>query len=147
MGTQLIDPPLSDTVKLQITEYSNSPNIFAEFRGKPFNTLNINWSKLPKLKELYICAPDIILEGLQQYCPELEIICIDLENRYRMLPHMIAKLPKLTKIITNSFTDKEYHFVSKHLELCLIPKKKKFTSASKLVPLNQLMENMYINMH
>ena len=140
MGAEFIDPPLSDTEKLQIIDTPSLVN-------GPTNLIEINWSKLPKLKELYIRAEDIILDDLQKNCPDLEIICIDLENRNRMLPPMISKLSKLKKIITNSFTDKEYHFVSPNLELCLVPKKKKFTTCSKLVPPIQLLENMYINMH
>jgi hypothetical protein len=133
MDTNFINPPKSTTKILQIIDLSRTQNI-----------LNINWSKLPELRELYIRSPDMILEGLQN-CQNLEVICLDLQNRYREIPPWIAKFPKLRKIIINVFTEKVYHFVSPTLEICLVPKKYPFTSQSKIVPFKHLQENMYIN--
>ena len=135
MGTDVINPPKSKTKILLIDDVYKTQSI-----------LNINWSKLPDLRELYIKVPDINLEGLQ-ICQNLEVICIDLQNRHRELPLWIANFPELREIIVNTFTNKSYHFVSSKLETCLIPKECTFTSNSKRVPPSHLRKDgMSINL-
>ena len=133
MDSNIINPPKSKTKVLQIIDLSGAKNV-----------LTINWEKLPDLRELYIRSPDLNLDGLQ-HCQNLETICLDLQNKNREFPPWLCKFPKLKKIILNIVTDKPYHFVSPTLEICLIPKKQKFTSSSNLVPIKHLQENMYIN--
>ena len=132
MGNKLIDPPKSKTEILQIID--NWPSI-----------LQINWKKLPQLKELYINVSDFNFEGLE-YCQQLTTICINLCNRNRKVPKWIGNFPNLKIIMLNLYTDDNYHFISPNLEVCLIPKNKSFTSISKIVPKNHLENDMYINL-
>ena len=133
MGKSYIDPPPTSTEILRITEYTRN------------SLLHINWKKFPKLKALYIRTWDIVLDNLDK-CQELEIICIDIQNDKKYIPSWIGNFPKLHIIIVNMKTQYTYHFISPHLEICLIPKKIPFTSNSKIVPKKQLETNMYITL-
>lgn len=128
MGNSLIDPPQSLTEILIIQDFNrtrNSPNI-----------LKINWNKLNKLRILDIYTTDIDFTGLDA-CKNLEIIRIDLDKK-RLFPSFFAHMPKLHTIAVNCQSDTELHFVSNKLTNCFIPKKRKFTSESIIVPKKHL---------
>ena len=133
MGNQLVDPPSSPTEILRIKDYT-SPG-----------TLNINWKKLPHLRELYIDTADCNLQGLIQHCPNLESIGINLTSQQpTTLPLEFGQLTRLHTLITNLTTTTTYHFISPHLRVCLVPKT---TAISKQVPQTHLPTNTYITMN
>ena len=135
MGSEYIDPPLSKTKIIRIKDYTSI---------KP---LNINWKKLPELREIYIDVFDCNLDTLK-YCSHLEKICINLRNPdAKPFPQWLGSLKKLHTIITNVKTDSSHHFVSPNLTICLVPKTKKFTAVSKLVPKENLTTDMYISIN
>ena len=134
MGQSCIDPPRDNTTEiLSIADYTRN------------SLLHVNWAKLPLLKALYIRSWDMVFDGMDQ-CKNLEILCVNLHNTHRYIPPWVAKFPKLNIIIMNMKTDYTYHFISPHLEICLVPKKVPFTSVSNWVPRKQLETNMYITM-
>ena len=98
--------------------------------------VHINWKMLPKLKVLDIYAPDLDFNELD-LCKDLEIIRIDLD-KVRELPKFFESLPNLQIIATTCITFHEFHFVSKSLKCCVVPKKCNFTSNSTLVPTSHL---------
>lgn len=134
MGSNCIDPPVDNTTEiLSIVDYTRN------------SLLSINWVKLPLLRALYIRTWDMLFDGMDQ-CKNLEILCINLHNTQRYIPHWVAKFPRLNIIIMNMNTDYTYHFISLKLEICLVPKKVPFTCVSMWVPRKQLETNMYITM-
>ena len=134
MGQSCIDPPRDNTTEiLSIADYTRN------------SLLHVNWAKLPLLKALYIRSWDMVFDGMDQ-CKNLKILCVNLHNTRRYIPPWVGKFPRLNIIIMNMKTDYTYHFISPHLEICLVPKKVPFTSVSNWVPRKQLETNMYITM-
>ena len=111
MGSSVISPPLSPTTNLLITDNS---------RG----TLQIDWSKIPKLRVLELRVYDADISGLN-LCKSLEHLRLYFEAGTKGLPGWVADLPNLTTIETNLIPETKMHFISKKLKICLIPKKRK----------------------
>ena len=135
MGSVYIDPPLSNTHILRIKDYTSI---------KP---LDINWEKLPDLREIYLDVFDCNIEKLK-HCSKLENICINIRNSdTKPFPQWLGSFKKLHTIITNIKTNSTYHFVSPTLTICLVPKITNFTAISTLVPKEHLTIDMYISIN
>jgi hypothetical protein len=126
MGKKQIDPPRSPTLILNIKDHLSS------------NIIDINWKKIPDLKELYIDTYNCNFKDLVKYCPNLRIVFINLKKKPCHLPENIEKLIQLNTFVTNIQATTTHHFVSPHLEICLLSKQTQFTSVSKHIPLKHL---------
>lgn len=113
-------------------------------RCKHNHLIQIDWEKFPHLKVLDIQVYDINLDGLEN-CKQLELIRIDLELE-RYLPSFIPELVNLRAIATTCYANKQYHFVSNKLKVCIVPKKYIFTTNSVFVPTKHLQPE-YINVN
>ena len=112
-------------------------------RDKNRTVVNIEWGKLLKLKVLDLKVYDINFTGIE-LCKNIEIIRIDLGvDRY--LPNFFADFQNLKLIATTCFSVDPLHFVSESLKICLVNKKYKFTSNSKIVPESHLGLNFMMN--
>lgn len=137
MGNKLIDPPASPTETLVIRDLERHHN---------YNTIKINWSKIPNLKIIDIYAADLDFTGLE-CCKKLEVIRIDLTNSSRKLPLFVANLQNLSIIAVSCKTTEAMNFLSKKLKICFVPKIKKFSSSSNIVPEKHLsVTSEYINL-
>jgi hypothetical protein len=134
MGYKYIDPPLSHTHILRISDYKSK------------NPLHINWEKLPDLREIYLNVYDCILDGLIN-CKNLEVICINSNSNTNIIPSWIGSFKHLNTIITNIKSVSTIHFVSPTLSICLVPKITPFTAISTVVPKENLTNNMYISIN
>ena len=114
MGSSIVSPPKSPTTELVVRDF-----------GK--GTLRMDWAKLPNLKVLELQVYDADLSGLSQ-CTGLEDIRLYFRTSKKFLPAWVASLPLLTTIQTNLVPDSKMHFLSKHLKICLIPKRKRAIS-------------------
>jgi hypothetical protein len=131
LGNDSINPPLSDTETLYLSDHTLRMGD---------RRIKLDWSKLPKLKQIEIeLYREIDLTGLQS-CVELEYISIKLATPIH-LPDWIADFPKLRVIQTNCFSNIPLHFKSPHLMICFIKKGVPFTSDSKLVPFRHLSQH------
>jgi hypothetical protein len=112
MGTSVISPPKSPTTELVVTDVGTG-------------TLRMDWSKLPNLKVLDLHVYNADLSGLSQ-CTGLESIRLYFKTRgKKFLPAWVASLPRLVAIRTNLVPNSKMHFLSKHLKICLVPKRKR----------------------
>jgi hypothetical protein len=127
--------PVSPTERLIIRDLQRRRS------GGP--TITVNWSSLPNLKVLDIYAPDLDFNGME-LCKNLEIIRIDLD-RIRFLPVFFANFPNLELIATTCVAIERFHFLSKKLRVCIVPKKYDFISDSLLVPKSHLEINYSMN--
>jgi hypothetical protein len=127
-----------------VKSYTETLEIIDFNRCKHNHLIQIDWGKLPHLKVLDIQVYDINLEGLE-HCKQLELIRIDLELE-RYLPSFIPELVNLRGIATTCFANKQYHFVSNKLKVCIVPKKYIFTTNSVFVPIKHL-QTEYINVN
>ena len=119
MGNSVIIPPLSPTTELRITDCS-------------YSVLQLDWSKLPKLKILEIYVYDVDFTGLEQ-CTGLEHLKIHVKRAFKKLPGWIANLKNLVSISSNLVPDTTMHFVSKKLEVCMTPKRQYLTNGEKVI--------------
>ena len=131
MDNEIFDTPAIFTEKLVIIDYKNNSPIY------------INWDNLPSLKVLDVTVHDINFTGIEK-CTLLEAIRINLDNN-QYFPEFLAQLPNLKIIATTCFASSALHFMSPSLKICLVPKKEKFTSVSKLVPKSHLDLNFIMN--
>ena len=127
--------PVSPTERLVIRDLQRRRT------GGP--TITVDWSSLPDLKVLDIYAPDIDFKGME-LCKNLEIIRIDLD-RIRLLPLFFSNFPNLQVIATTCVAMEPFHFLSKKLRICIVPKKHIFISDSLLVPKSHLEINYSMN--
>jgi hypothetical protein len=140
MGFFKIFPPLSPTTELRITDYKSKK-------------IQIDWSKLPKLKLLELYVNDIDFTGLEN-CRELQHLNIQVKTKI-LLPSWIANLKNLVFLSTNIPPESNMHFISKKLRVCMAPKREKvrilkngrknsitenFTAESNIVPWRHLIE-------
>ena len=135
-GNKKLIPPESITEELTILVVSDRSH---------YSYLNIDYSKLPKLKKVYIITPDMNLESLKD-CKNLEVIVLNLTNcSKKELPKWIANLTKLKTLVVNCEAKEALHFVSPYLKTLLFYKKQPCTSIVKTIPYRHLSENINFN--
>lgn len=124
-------------IRVDITESCTETLIIDDLhREKNRAIINIDWRKLVKLKVLDLKVYDINFTGMEM-CKNIEVIRIDLGvDRY--LPNFFADFQNLKLIATTCFAVERLHFVSEHLRICLVHKKYKFTTNSKIIPESHL---------
>ena len=96
MDRDLIDPPVSPTTELHISDSRSDEGV-----------IRINWRKFPRLKALFVQAHDVMFTGIES-CTELERVDV----RYRgwcfprepAPPQNIRELQGLRQVVCNGRT-------------------------------------------